>query len=217
MATMHNGFQFPTLALPVAVYPAAQRVSNYAAGQAINPASPFTLQWSNPSDATTNDFIWVFVTDGSGNMVFSTPEPSTDALDALRGTATSVVVPAGTFRLGAAYTGAITIYRSTSLNFTAYPGAVGFTSVGSRTRFSLAAPSSLPVLSQPARTSGTRFGFLLSGTAGQNYTVLASTNAALHLSNWFPVLTTNLSGTAAFIQDNQATNQQRFYRVKVGP
>ena len=52
--------------------------------------------------------------------------------------------------------------------------------------------------------------------AGQSYTVLISTNLALPLSNWFPVLSTNLPGSSAFIQDIQATNQRRFYRVKVG-
>jgi hypothetical protein len=30
-------------------------------------------------------------------------------------------------------------------------------------------------------------------------------------------MTTNLSASPALIQDNQATNKQRFYRVKVGP
>ena len=50
-----------------------------------------------------------------------------------------------------------------------------------------------------------------------NYTVLTSTNAALPLSNWSTLLTTNLQGNSAFIQDNQATSQRRFYRVKVGP
>ena len=77
MATVHNGFQFPVLTLPTAAYPTAQHVSNFAAAQAINPTSPFTLQWSNPSDATTNDYIWVVINNASGSVVFSTPEPAT--------------------------------------------------------------------------------------------------------------------------------------------
>jgi hypothetical protein len=217
MATMHGGFQFPVLAMPVVVYPSAQRISNFAAAQAINPASPFMLQWSNPPDATTNDSIEVFVKDGSGNTVFATPMPSTSPLTALRGTATSVIIPASTFQLGATYTGAITLFRTAGINTTAYPGAVGVTMVGVRTRFSLTAPSaSLPVLSQPMRISSTQAGFVLSAPTGQNYTVLVSTNAALHMTNWFTVLTTNLSASPVFIQDNQATNKQRYYRVKVG-
>jgi len=217
MATTDDGNLSPVLAMPAVAYPAAQRVSNFTAAQAINPASPFTLQWTNPSDATTNDFIWVFVNDANGNMVFSTPEPSTNAATALRGTATSVVIPANTFQIGAAYTGALSFIRNTSVNVTGYPGSVGVTLIASRTRFSLVAPSSVPLLSQPAKISATQFGFLLSGVSGQNYTVLTTTNPALPLANWSAVLITNLPGNSAFIQDNQATSQRRFYRVKVGP
>ena len=111
----------------------------------------------------------------------------------------------------------IGFYRTNSVNIAAFPGAAGVTLLGVHTAFSLVAPSSLPLLSQPARLSGTQFRFLLSGVSGQNYTILASTNAALPLSNWLPMLTTNLPGNSAFIQDNLATNQRRFYRVKVGP
>ena len=217
IATLHNGFQFPVLTLSSAVYPAAQRVSNFAAAQTITPTSPFTLQWSNTSDATTNDFIQLVINDANDNVVFSTPSPGTSTSTALRGTATSVVVPASTFQLGGAYTGVLTFFRNTSVNRTAYPGAAGLTMVSTRTRFSLAAASVVPVLSQPARISATQFGFLLSGAAGQTYTVLVTTNLALPLANWSTVLTTNLSGSTATIRDIQATNQRRFYRVKVGP
>jgi hypothetical protein len=217
MATVNNGYRSPVLTMPAAVSPAATRVSNLTSAQAINPASPFTLQWSNPADATINDVIWVWITDVSGNIVFATPYPPTNHSTCLRGTATSTIVPANTLQLGGAYTGVIGFYRTTSVNTTAYPGAVGVTLLGVHTAFSLAAPSSLPLLSQPARLSGTQFRFLLSGATGQNYTVLASTNLALYLSNWSAVLTTNLSASPASIQDNQATNQRRFYRVRVGP
>ncbi|MCX6903261.1 MAG: putative Ig domain-containing protein, partial [Verrucomicrobia bacterium] len=217
MATVHNGFQFPVLTLPPAAYPAAPSVNNFAAAQAINPLSPFTLQWSNPADASTSDTIWVSITDGSGMTVFSTPSPATHSSTCLRGNATSVVVPPNTFQSGAAYTGAITFYRATSVNTTAYPGALGVTLIGTRTRFSLAAPAGAPVLSQPVKISATQFGFLLSGLPGQTYTILTSTNLASPLSEWSPVLTTNLSDSPAFIQDNQAAGPWRFYRAKVGP
>ena len=106
----------------------------------------------------------------------------------------------------------------TSVNATAYPGAVGMTLVGADTAFPMAAPSaSAPVLSQPTRISATQFGFLLSGAMGQTYTVLVATNVARPLTNWSTLLITNLSVSPAFIQDNQATNQRRFYRVRVGP
>ena len=217
MATMDNGFQFPALAMPVAVYPAAVQVSNFAAAQAINPFNPFTLQWSNPPDATANDFIWVFIVNSNGVTVFSTPEPSTNSPAALSGTTTSVLIPTNTFQFGHAYTCFISFIRVTSVNPTAYPGAMGLTLVAVRTRLSLAAPSVAPAVSRPARISGTQFGFQLSGLQGQNYTVLFSTNVSLPMSNWLPVLITNLSTSPVFIEDNQATNKQRFYRVLFGP
>lgn len=36
-------------------------------------------------------------------------------------------------------------------------------------------------------------------------------------SNWLTVLVTNLSVNSVVLQDNQAINQQRFYRVRIGP
>ena len=71
-----------------------------------------------------------------------------------------------------------------------------------------------PFVSQPTWLAPARFGFTLSGSPGTNYSILACTNLAT--TNWFTVLTTNLSTSPVSIQDNQATNNQRFYRVKVG-
>jgi len=216
--TVDDGLQFPVLSMPSAAYPNPPHVSNFAAAQAINPLSPFTLQWDSIPGATTNDSLWVFATDSGGNVVFSTRKPSTDRLAALNGTATSVVIPTNTFQPGHAYTGWITFFHTTSLNMTEYPGVAGVTIVAAMTSFPLAlASSSLPMLSQPTRISTTQFGFLLSGVPGQNYTVLVATNAARPLMNWSTLLITNLSASPALIQDNQATNKQRFYRVKVGP
>jgi hypothetical protein len=216
LATMHNGFQFPMLTLPPALYPAAPRVTNYAAAQSINPFAPFMLQWSNPPDATTNDVIWVLIVDSKGAPVFSTPYPATNYPNALNGTMASVLVPTNTFKFGEAYTGVITFFRTTSFNPFSYPGAAGMTFVSVQTSFPLTVPvASAPGVSLSSK-SGAQFSFLLTGVAGQNYTVLATTNLSLPLSNWFPVLITNLSGSSALIRDSQATNQQRFYRVKVG-
>jgi hypothetical protein len=217
LATRDNGFQFPVLTMPAVAYPTAPRISNFAAAQAIDPANPFTVQWISPPDATTNDSIWAFIQDSNGNTVISTPYPATNQSGCLRGTATSVLVPAHTLQLGGTYTGVIVFFRVTSVNLSDCPGATGLTLVGVDTAFPMVAPSAaLPVLSQPTRLSDTQFGFVLSGAASQSYTVLASTNPALPLTSWSTVLTTNLSGSSAVLQDNQATNRQRYYRVKAG-
>ena len=103
----------------------------------------------------------------------------------------------------------------------AYPqgvgGVPGVTLVAAQTSLPLAmaSTSSRPKLDQGARLSASQFHFQLTGATGQNYTVQACTNLAS--TNWFTLMTTNLSASPVFIQDNQATNKQRFYRVKVGP
>jgi hypothetical protein len=72
-------------------------------------------------------------------------------------------------------------------------------------------PTGTPVLSQFARSSSNQFSFILNGSVGANYTVQASTN--LSISNWFNLFSLNLTSSVMFLQDNQATNQNRFYRV----
>jgi hypothetical protein len=73
-------------------------------------------------------------------------------------------------------------------------------------------PTGTPFLSEPRRLSPTDIGFNLSGSLGANYTIQASTN--LSLSNWFNLFSLNLTSSVMFLQDNQATNQQRFYRAQ---
>jgi hypothetical protein len=74
-----------------------------------------------------------------------------------------------------------------------------------------------PVLSQPTRVQENQFCFLLSGVHGQTYTILVSTNLCLPRIAWNPLLTTNLSSDSVIIQDNQATDKQRFYAVRLEP
>jgi hypothetical protein len=210
-----DGTLSPVLTMPSAAYPSPPQVSNFAAAQAINPLSPFTLQWNAIPGAATNGVLWVFATDANGDRVFSTPDPATNPGAALPGTATSTVIPTNTFQPGQAYTGWITFFQTTSVNTNDYPGAVGVTLVAATTSVPLALASARPTLGQPARLSGNQFQFQFSGLAGQNYTVQVSTNLAS--TNWHTLLITNLLASPVFIQDNQATNKERFYRVMVGP
>jgi hypothetical protein len=73
-------------------------------------------------------------------------------------------------------------------------------------------PLGTPFLGELEKISATEFGFNLIGSQGFNYTVQATTNLAS--PNWFTITTiTNFPGNEFFIQDNQATNSARFYRV----
>jgi hypothetical protein len=223
ISTVNNSNQFPVLNMPVPTYPNAPHISNYSAAQSINPNSPFLLQWDAFLGGTTNETIWFFILDTNSNQVFSTPYPGTDYAGSLKGTATSVTLPAGTLQLGRTYLGVLIFSKGTSLNTTGYPGASGLTFANAETTFALgtisATPvlSPTPVLSQPARVSPTQFGFNLRGVPGSNYTILTTTNLSAPISNWLTLRVTNLPAPSVFILDNQATNKQRFYGARLGP
>ena len=212
--TLDNGNIFPVLYLPTPVYPSTPHISNYAAAQTINSGHDFTVQWDAYAGGTTNDNIWLIIVDLDGNQVFSTP---TDDLSSLKGTATSATIPAGTLQPGNDYSGTVFFFRVLSTNTTGYPGAVGQTLASTETTFNLSTISTPPTVGQPTRVSPTQFGFYLGGVPGSNYIVLTSTNLSIPLSNWLTLLITNLPAPSAFIQDNHATNKQRFYRILTGP
>jgi hypothetical protein len=63
---------------------------------------------------------------------------------------------------------------------------------------------------------GNEFQMWLNGTTGVNYTVQMSTD--LSWTNWTSLFVTNSATANSFmVIDRNATDQQRFYRVKVGP
>jgi hypothetical protein len=73
-----------------------------------------------------------------------------------------------------------------------------------------------PALDSAAKISGTQFQFLLNGASNQNYTLQMSTN--LSSTNWTALFVTNNPAANSFLlTDPDATNQQRFYRVLIGP
>lgn len=80
--------------------------------------------------------------------------------------------------------------------------------------FTLAVINLRPILGRPS-FSGGKFQLLVTGVAGQNYTVQSSTN--LVSTNWSTLLVTNAPGTSFEFTDPNATNRSRYYRVLVGP
>jgi len=71
-----------------------------------------------------------------------------------------------------------------------------------------------PTLSLPARPLARQFQFQVNGVAGQTCTIQVSTN--LSSPNWLTLLVTNAPVNSLLVLDPAATNQQRFYRVKLG-
>ena len=79
-------------------------------------------------------------------------------------------------------------------------------------------PTNVFFLTQPGRSSSTRFGMTLIAAPGFNYTVLDTTNLPASTSNWSTLLIiSNLVGSPYVLQDNLATNSRKFYRALIGP
>jgi hypothetical protein len=105
----------------------------------------------------------------------------------------------------------------------AYPIAVrvtdnGTPSMSATQTFSVAvvAPAQ-PSVSQPSAGSGP-FRMLISGDAGPDYSVYASTDLGKNFSAWNWLLTTNPPSLPFQFMDPTATNYgQRYYRVLIGP
>jgi len=88
-------------------------------------------------------------------------------------------------------------------------------STGKAAPFNVTATPWVPQITAPAHLAGGRFQMTVSGEAGQNYTLQMSTN--LISTNWSSLTITNPASSAFPFNDPNASNQQRFYRVLVGP
>lgn len=70
-----------------------------------------------------------------------------------------------------------------------------------------------PTLDQPTLLPGNVFRVRVSGVAGQSYTLQFATD----VKSWTDLLTTNAPADVFYLQDAQATNASRLYRVRANP
>ena len=74
-------------------------------------------------------------------------------------------------------------------------------------------PLQAPTLDLPTLLPGNVFRVRVTGTAGQSYTLQIATE----LTNWTGILTTNAPSGVFYLQDPDATNASRLYRLMVNP
>ena len=109
----------------------------------------------------------------------------------------------------------LTIAQSPSTNWVTLKVADnGFPSSSATQTFSvIVLRPAQPTLNSLSASNG-QFALSVSGDVGPDYTILASTN----LVQWTPLLTTTPAAMPVRITDSASvTNQQRFYRVLLGP
>lgn len=134
--TANDGWKTNHLPLFVSSYPAAPHIANYATAQSVDPSADFTLTWDAWPGASPGNLVSlvVFHRKRTAPVVFQTSTRLGDAT-ALPGTATSIVIPAGTFETGRVYLARLRFDQIIATNLTNYPGVPGFSSSFASTDF----------------------------------------------------------------------------------
>ncbi len=189
------------------VQPNAPHTTNFAAAQTVNPAQPFTLGWDAFQGGTAADFIYVSV----GN-VFKTPDAGKPG--ALSGTATSVVIPAGTLQAGSNYNTTIGFYRATTTSNASYTTSAYLATSTDFTLMTSGGGATSSLIFTNISKSGGAFSFDIDSSVGQFFIVEYS--ATMLTNQWQLLLTTNsVTGRLRII--HPATNEYLFYRARKIP
>jgi hypothetical protein len=201
--------QMVAVSLPATmVQPNAPHTTSYTAAQAVNPTQPFTLGWDTFQGGTSTDIVYVAI-----GTAFATTNAG--QVGALNGTATSVVIPAGTLQPNSNYLASISFYRA--IFNTNNPTYSTFAYRVSMTQFSLISTgggSNGPLILTNAARAGGIFSFDITSAIGQTFTVQDTTNLA---GLWQTLLTTNSPAGRVHISDSRPmTNRALFYRARNG-
>lgn len=132
--TANQGTLEAVLNLGAVAYPAAPRISNFAAAQALNPISLFTLTWDPIPGATAQDFIRVRVIGNFGDVNFDSGAPLQPG--ALNGTATSVLLNPSEFS-DDTVTATVQYMKVLDRQTAAIPGATGLVLASATTELPL--------------------------------------------------------------------------------
>ena len=189
-------------------------ITNIVAAQSVNATQSFVIYWQAFVGGTITDYVNVSISDTNGDNIWQTPDPTTAG--ALKGTATSVTIPANTLQANSNYVGYVGFYHLAGVSNANYLTAA--TRIAG-TEFPISTVGTiapLPVVTNIAWSAGS-FSFDVLTTTGQTLTVVSSTNCALPLAQWPVLLTTNSPGVRVHVTDTRpATSRGMVYRVRNG-
>jgi len=195
-------------------------IQNYSQLQQINAGQGLTLNW-NPLTPGPGAFVSLTVTDSFGKLVFAAPNLCVSRT--LDPAATSLVIPANTFRAGVSYLGSLqfryNFYHSTN----DAPDMAGDGFVSQTTTFELKVTGGNGAIATPPPASFTsvlftnqhpKFG--VHGIAGKNYIVRRTEN--LTTQNWITIgnVTLDNLGNAIFDDTEAGLQFPAFYQVLGG-
>jgi hypothetical protein len=208
LVTQNNGTQNSQLPLPAGAFPGAPEVLNFAACQAVDPHSNFTVNWSPFSGGRAGDYIQFDVETADGrNTLFQTPPPGQPG--ALNGTSTSAVIPAGTLATGETYTMRVLFatFLGESTNYTQ-----GFSAYYSQTQATLTTTGVAVIPTLTLVSAGpNQWRLHANGAINQNYVIQFTTSLASPI-NWQGMV--NFMGSpSGFDFVDGMVRPQNFYRV----
>lgn len=205
VTTVDLDFFFGQLSLTGNQYPTIPQFLNFASLQSINASADLTLQWVPFQNGTANDYIWITL-DGSTGTVFDS-----DNSGGLDGTATSVVVPAGTLKPGESYDAYMHFSRFTDLQSS---GALGFAVYARETYSTIKTSGGATVvvnITGASMAANKDFQVQVSGTPNATFVLEGTTN----FGGWTQIDTiTPATGSGTLVDTGTASNPHRFYRVK---
>ncbi len=202
------------ITLPENSYPPVPQVLNLAELQGMNPNADFTLRWNPFTAAGQYDMISLEIHNQTDSEVFYAPDFCLPR--PLPNTATSIVIPAGTFKTSGQFEGTLRFSRLAALDTNSIPGSSGVAGIAVSTSFGFQVGStnqtSAPKWTGFHRNSDNSVDLQLSGPANKTYIIEASSN----LTQWTAILTTNSPSGSVNYHDAQAgLTPYRFFRARM--
>lgn len=215
-----------TITMTIPTPPPTPLIANYDAAQTIDAGNDFVLQWNSLPPAGPGSFIQLVIYDTYFNrkLIFAAPNPCVSRT--LDPGATSVLIPANTFRPGVLYQGVLEFAYNFYHDTNAVPEMIGDGTVLRSTLFplqtSLAANTATvhPTVSTAALSPNGQPVLTLQGAPGASYTIQRTSSlytvgrSGISAATWTTVgtVTADGSGNGSFT-DTAAPQLPAFYRV----
>lgn len=197
--------------------PPVPHVANYPETQNFDFTKKLTLRWDPYSNAViSNDSISLTISDQSGNVVFSAPDPCIPR--ELKVTDTTIDIPAGTFSSGKIYHASLIFFKSSGRS-TAIPQVPGFAAFSFATEFDIRASGGSTGGTNGASAVFTAYSKQPNGLVKMDVTVTANASYTVqHTADfltWQNLFNTNSpTGFFSFSDPISRMEPKRFFRVK---
>jgi hypothetical protein len=188
------------------------QILNLTALTNMNVVQPFTLNFVPFTGAGANDSIFISISEANGTNEFHAPDPCRNI--ELPNTATSIVIPANTFKAGQKYRGSISFSRN-SFDTNQIPNTGLSAGVSLTTSFDFSGgggTTTAPNWSSFTRNPDGTVTYTITGDTGANVTIEASENIT---AGWTTLTNVVLTTGSQQITIDPRNPVRRFYRARV--